>query len=144
MVHRFKWRTPSVCRKGPWFRTGANLVDETALFRVVNPKFKLLTFDPVSDDGMIIWTPNLIFCYYWKSGNLIPLQGPNISNDELEHPPVDAFPFTQWVAPLGLKRADKKEALPRNILKTLLRVAWKYRYIILVAQFVCILVSLCS
>ncbi|KAK8590943.1 hypothetical protein V6N13_031013 [Hibiscus sabdariffa] len=120
------------------------LVDATALFPVVNPKFKLLTFDPVSDDGMIIWTPNLIFCYYWKCGNLIPLQGPNIPNDALEHPPVDAFPFTQWVAPLGLSRPDKKEALPRNIFKTLLRVAWKYRCIILVAQSVCILVSLCS
>ncbi|KAK8502550.1 hypothetical protein V6N13_095587 [Hibiscus sabdariffa] len=63
-------------------------------------KFNPLAFDPISDDGVIIWTPNLIFCYYYKSGNLVPLQCSNISNDELEHPPDDAFDFTQCLASL--------------------------------------------
>ncbi|KAK8573812.1 hypothetical protein V6N13_009900 [Hibiscus sabdariffa] len=78
LVHRFSLQALA---KHP------QLVDARALFRVVNPKFKLLTFDPVPDDGMIIWTPNLIFCYYWKSGKLIPLQWPSNLNEALEHPP---------------------------------------------------------
>ncbi|KAK8633350.1 hypothetical protein V6N13_014196 [Hibiscus sabdariffa] len=100
LVHRFSLQALA---KHP------QLVDASALFRVVNPKFKLLTFDPVSNDGMIIWTPNLIFCYYWKSGKLIPLQWPNILNDALEHPPVDAFPFTQWIAPLVLSCSNHEK-----------------------------------
>ncbi|KAK8504737.1 hypothetical protein V6N12_046986 [Hibiscus sabdariffa] len=112
LVHRFSLQALA---KHP------QLVDARALFRVVNPKFKLLTFDPVPDDGMIIWTPNLIFCYYWKSGKLIPLQWPSNLNEALEHPPVDAFPFTQWIAPLVLScsnhEKDRSRSQPGGLLR---------------------------
>ncbi|TYG66589.1 hypothetical protein ES288_D05G013100v1 [Gossypium darwinii] len=61
-----------------------NLVDLRTMFPAMNAKFQPLAFDPVFDDGVIIWTPNLIFCYYYKSGNLVSLQCSVMLNAELK------------------------------------------------------------
>ncbi|KAK8628900.1 hypothetical protein V6N13_009480 [Hibiscus sabdariffa] len=65
-----------------------------------NPKFKPLAFDPPSDDGVIVWTPNIFFFYYYKSDILVPLQCSIILNDELNHPPDNALAFTRCLASL--------------------------------------------
>ncbi|KAK8706872.1 hypothetical protein V6N13_057946 [Hibiscus sabdariffa] len=72
------------------------------LFPGMRRKLKLLALHPESDDGVIIWTPNLIFCYYLKSRNLVSLQCSNVLNDALERTPKDAFPFTRCLASLAL------------------------------------------
>ncbi|KAK8505230.1 hypothetical protein V6N13_045678 [Hibiscus sabdariffa] len=74
------------------------------LFPGMRRKLKLLALHPESDDGVIIWTPNLIFCYYLKSRNLISLQCSNVLNDALERKPKDAFAFTPCLASLALAR----------------------------------------
>ncbi|KAK8572270.1 hypothetical protein V6N13_047877 [Hibiscus sabdariffa] len=71
-------------------------------FRAVRGKFKPLALDPVYGDGVIIWTPNLIFCYYYKSNHLIPMHCSDVLVDALtKHPPPDdAFVVTRCLAVL--------------------------------------------
>ncbi|KAK8473866.1 hypothetical protein V6N13_054227 [Hibiscus sabdariffa] len=69
---------------------------ELIRFRAVRGKFKPLALDPVSGDGVIIWTPNLIFCYYYKSNHLIRMH----CSDALVDAPDDAFIVTQCLAVL--------------------------------------------
>ncbi|KAK8680469.1 hypothetical protein V6N13_109413 [Hibiscus sabdariffa] len=75
------------------------------LFPGIKRKLKLLALHPESDDGVIIWTSNLIFCYYLKSHNLILLQCSNVLNDALECAPKDAFAFTPCLVSLALARS---------------------------------------
>ncbi|KAK8505229.1 hypothetical protein V6N13_045677 [Hibiscus sabdariffa] len=74
------------------------------LFPGMRRKLKLLALHPESDDGVVIWTPHLIFCYYLKSRNLVSLQCSNVLNDALERTPKDAFVFTPCLASLALGR----------------------------------------
>ncbi|KAK8548996.1 hypothetical protein V6N13_054241 [Hibiscus sabdariffa] len=69
---------------------------ELIRFRAVRGKFKPLALDPISGDGVIIWTPNLIFCYYYKSNHLIWMH----CSDVLVDAPDDAFIVTQCLAVL--------------------------------------------
>ncbi|KAK8548995.1 hypothetical protein V6N13_054242 [Hibiscus sabdariffa] len=70
--------------------------------QAVRGKFKPLALDPVSGDSVIIWTPHLIFCYYYKSNHLIRMRCSDALVDALiKHPPpADAFVVTRCLAVL--------------------------------------------
>ncbi|KAL4335724.1 hypothetical protein GQ457_07G002310 [Hibiscus cannabinus] len=76
----------------------------TVLFPAMRRKLKMLALHPESDDGVIIWTPNLIFCYHLKSRNLVSLQCSNVLNAALERMPFRGIAFTRCLAPLALAR----------------------------------------
>ncbi|KAK8707002.1 hypothetical protein V6N13_058071 [Hibiscus sabdariffa] len=63
----------------------------TVLFPTMRRKLKLLALHPESDDGVIIWTPNLIFCYHLKSRNLVSLQCFNVLNAAIERTHIMAL-----------------------------------------------------
>ncbi|KAK8510944.1 hypothetical protein V6N12_036857 [Hibiscus sabdariffa] len=75
----------------------------TVLFPSNRSIFSLLTLQPGSDDGVIIWTPNLIFCYYLNSHNLVSLQCSNVLNGALDRR-LTGIPFTRCLASLGFAR----------------------------------------
>ncbi|KAE8710606.1 hypothetical protein F3Y22_tig00110320pilonHSYRG00044 [Hibiscus syriacus] len=76
-------------------------------FPTENEEFRVLNFNPGSDEGAIIWTPRLIFYYYYKSGDLISLRFEGY-DCRLESPPHATFPITPSVTPLALPRITRR------------------------------------
>ncbi|KAK8682887.1 hypothetical protein V6N13_038968 [Hibiscus sabdariffa] len=74
----------------------------TVLFPAMRRILKVLALHPESDDGVIIWTPNLIFCYHLKSRNLVSLESSNVLNAVLQRMPMHGFAFTRCLVSLAL------------------------------------------